>query len=543
MLQIPNMVLIIVLLGVLWPPSTPDYMRPNPHAQTVAVAEGLRGLVIRDPWYDFGTIPSQPNQPNFAAQDEMGRMLALLGVTWVRLEFHIEAGTAREVEAQIARNDYFINEVAPRHKLKVLGLLGFNLQRGRDEYDLLSTKFITDTVYGGGVNDYMQIWLDRARLIADRYQDRVLAYEVLNEQNRLPPDGRPIPADVAARLHTKFYRFFRNVDRNRPGDQRWRENVKIILGGLHPAGSWDVGSSKYVSDRDYIRQLYRSDGFRSYRENFLSWPLDGLGYHPYPEEIRVSPQSDMNLITTRMNAVRDVLREVGDPFVPFWITELGYNAGFRNQTTDEQAEFLRQSILTMASRDDVETFFWFKYEDFPPATGPNAQLWGVVRIPFTEDNRCAGGACYDLMGRPDLLRPAFWTMRELTGVQGGLPEPPAEIVLNQRGTVLISPTLELSPTTLLTLTATINRPSVQLPVTVTWAIEQPPNVPFTYVQVLTDTNHLTSTLVLSRTLPAAFNLNLTASNTAATIQQQGQVTFRELRGRAFLPFIIRQPTR
>lgn len=187
MLQLPNMVLIIVLLGALWPPSTPDYMRPNPHAQTVAVAEGLRGLVIRDPWYDFGTTPSQPNQPNFAAQDEMGRMLALLGVTWVRLEFHIEAGTTREVEAQIARNDYFINEVAPRHKLKVLGLLSFNLQRGRDEYDLLSTKFITDTVYGGGVNDYMQIWLDRARLIADRYQDRVLAYEVLNEQNRLPP--------------------------------------------------------------------------------------------------------------------------------------------------------------------------------------------------------------------------------------------------------------------------------------------------------------------------------------------------------------------
>lgn len=122
MLQLPNMVMIIVLLGALWPPSTPDYMRPNPHAQTVAVAEGLRGLVIRDPWYDFGTIPSQPNQPNFAAQDEMGRMLALLGVTWVRLEFHIEAGTAREVEAQIARNDYFINEVAPPPQAQSVGL-------------------------------------------------------------------------------------------------------------------------------------------------------------------------------------------------------------------------------------------------------------------------------------------------------------------------------------------------------------------------------------------------------------------------------------
>lgn len=549
MLQLRIAVLLAVLLGTLFPPATPQPTiaqtpptlptlptLPAPSAPAgdlTAVAADLRGLVIRDPWYDFGTVPGQPGTPNYAAQDEMGRMLELLGVTWVRLEFHIEASTPAQVEAQIARNDYFIREVAPRHQLKVLGLLSFNLNRGRDPYDLLATDYITDTIYGGAVNDYMQDWLDRARLIANRYEGQVAAYEVLNEQNRLPPDGRPIPAVDAARLHTKFYRFFKNEDRDLPGDQTWREDVKIIVGGLHPAGSFDVGSPKYVSDRDYVRQLYNSDAFRSYRRDYLRWPLDGMGYHPYPEEIRVSLESDIELITTRLDAVRDVLEEVTDPFVPFWITELGYNPAFGSQTEEEQALFLRESLLAVANRRDVETFFWFKYEDFPPATGPNAQEWGVVRIPFTEDNACPGGACYDPSGRALFLRPSFWMFRELTGMDGIAPEPPARITLVGTGTSYIS------PTDTLTLTAAISRPTVTLPLTVTWRIAEPTLLyEYQRVDVLTDT--LTATLVITRTPPSTLQLYVTAGNTATTIQQQDSLTVRELRGRVLLPFIVRE---
>ncbi len=533
MLQLRTVVLILVLLGALFPPATPAQTTARTTGDLAVVAPDLRGLVIRDPWYDFGTLPGQPNVPNRAAQDEMGRMLELLGATWVRFEFHVEAGTPAQVEAQIARHDYFVQEVAPRHNLKILGLLSFNLNRGRDPYDLLATDYITDTIYGGAVNDYMQHWLDRARLIANRYKGQIAAYEVLNEQNRLPPDGRPIPAVDAARLHTKFYRFFKNEDRNLPGDQSWREQVKIIVGGLHPAGSFDVGSPKYVSDRDYVRQLYRSDAFRSYRRDYLRWPLDGMGYHPYPEEIRVSLQNDIDLITTRLDAIRDVLAEVTDPFVPFWITELGYNPAFGDQTEAEQALFLRESLLALANRSDVETFFWFKYEDFPPATGPNAQEWGVLRIPFTEDNACPGGACYDPIGRPTFLRPSFWTFRALTGMDGVGVEPPGQIMLSGTGTSYISPTETL------TLTAVISRPTVTLPVTVTWRLTELASV-YEYQQVDVLTNTLTATLVISRTPPATLQLSLTAGNTATTIQQQDSLTVRELRGRIWLPFVVRR---
>lgn len=259
----------------------------------------------------------------------------------------------------------------------------------------------------------MRLWLDRARMIVARYQGNIAAYEILNEQNRLPPNGDAIPADVAARLHTKFYRFFHHVDReNVPPGTSWRDNISIILGGLHPAGSGPQGNP---SDRAYLRQLYDSDGFQSYRATYGDFPIDGLGYHPYPEEIRNSLRSTLSLIGSRMNEVRSVLAEVGDPTLPFWITEIGYNIGYRSQNAEGQANFLYATFTELAARGDVATIFWFKYEDFPPAEGANAQKWGVVHIPFTE-GPCPGGACYEVSGQPTVYRLSFWVYRNLAGL-------------------------------------------------------------------------------------------------------------------------------
>ncbi|MBC8077798.1 MAG: hypothetical protein H7Y32_17110 [Chloroflexales bacterium] len=384
----------------------------------------LLGMVIRDPWYD-GTFPGQPDLPNQQAQDRMGAMLAQTGVRWVRLEFHIEGSDALSA-TQVARNDYFINEVAPRYNLKVLGLLGFGLLRGSDPRNLTLTNTLRlDPLYGGGVNDFMKTWLDRARLIADRYQGRVGAYEVLNEQNRLPPNGQPgvggdaIPASIAARLHTKFYRFFKQEDAKAPG-QEWRSAVPVIVGGLHPGGTGTFGKPGFVSDIDYLKQLYASDGFQAFKSTNTNFPLDGVGYHPYPEEIRRSRRSVVDqYVLPRMNDVRAAI----DSFyvVPFelppqfWITEIGYNAAFASQTEAGQAEFMRDVYTQMATRGDVATVFWFKYEDFPGAT-PTSEQWGIVRIPFTIDSGCPGGACYDPSGQPSTMRAAYLVYRDLAGM-------------------------------------------------------------------------------------------------------------------------------
>jgi hypothetical protein len=394
-----------------------------PARQGALANPDLLGMVIRDPWYE-GTFPNQPDVPNQAAQERMGAMLAQAGVRWVRLEFHIEGSDAVST-TQVARNDYFINEVAPRYNLKVLGLLGFGLLRGSDPRALMYTDTLRlDPLYGGGVNDYMRTWLDRARLIAARYEGRVSAYEVLNEHNRLPPNGQPgvggdaITASVAARLHTKFYRFFKQEDAKAPG-QEWRSAVPIIIGGLHPGGTGAFGKPGFVSDIEYIKQLYASDGFQSFKSANGYFPLDGIGYHPYPEEIRRSRRGVVDQeVLPRMNKVREAI----DSFyiIPFeqppqfWITEIGYNAGYLKQTEAGQAEFMRDVYTHMAARGDIATVFWFKYEDFPGAT-PLSERWGMVRIPFTS-GACTGGACYDPSGQPSQVRATYMVYRELAGL-------------------------------------------------------------------------------------------------------------------------------
>ena len=377
------------------------------------------GLVIRDPWYDWNTNPAFPNQSNRAFQDRMGDLLADLGVKWVRFEFHVEGD---DVEGQIGRYDYFVNEVAPRHGIAVLALLGFGLVRNRDPRELNQTLITSDPIYGGGVNTFMHAWLDRARFVVRRYGGRIGAYEILNEHNRLPPNGTPgtggdaIRPEMAARLHTKFYRFFRQVDRQGPGEE-WRDAVRIITGGLHPAGTGTFRRPGYVSDIDYLKQLYTSAAFAGYAQTNGHFPLEGVGFHPYPVEICLSlgrraglvdcVADDAGLISQRLDQVRAALAQIGQGQMPFWITEIGCNAGYARKTEAGQAQFLADVMGMLAQRTDVAQSFWFKYEDFPPADGPDAQRWGVVHIPFVAPGDHPGGANYDPNGIPSQVRSAY----------------------------------------------------------------------------------------------------------------------------------------
>jgi hypothetical protein len=451
------------------------------------------GMVIRDPWYDFGTFPGLPDEPNYAAQDRMGAMLAQMGVRWVRLEFHIEGGN---VLAQVARNDYFIREVAPRHNIKVLGLLSFGLVRGNHPRELGAFRSQHDTLYGPGIGPLKRTWLNRARMIANRYRGAIAAYEIFNEPNRITENGdEGMTANELARLHATFYRFFRHVDRAAPGYQSWRDNVQIILGGPQPAGTGQLDDAVYLSDLSYLRQVYASAPFVRYQMKYGRFPLDGLAYHPYPHEIHRSlmllrttwidsrgevtvitepnttvepePQADparnVQFIQSRLDQMRDLLVELGDPQLPFWITEIGYNAALCEEGEANQAEFLRLVYGTLAQREDVARIFWFKYEDFPPAVGPNAQQWGPVVIPFVQDTACQGGACYEPGGRPALLRPAFWAYRDLSGYTGYLPEPPAQVA--------ITGPLSGSTSEVLTFTATLSRTTAAQPVVYVWHVE------------------------------------------------------------------------
>lgn len=434
--------LLIALAAPVAPSAAQESVPPAAPAATTPAE--LLGIVVRDPWYEFGTNPRYPAQPNYEAQDRMGAILAEAGVRWVRVEFIVREGAGTWQE-QVARNDYFITSVAPRYGFKVMGLLGFALVDidPRDPKYGLIAPTTTDATYGGGVNPWMRDWLDRALYVAQRYGGYVAAYEILNEQNRLPVvpasgshpgyrGGEGVDPVLAARLHTKLYRCFRqNACSSADVNPSWRAGVKLILGGLHPRGSDRLVSDRKlttnppVTDRAYLAALYTSEPFTSYFNAAKAYPVDGVGYHPYPVEIALSLaqiEGEVARIDGRLGELRATLRTTlsatapAAAEAPFWITEIGYNAGFARQNSAGQATFLRAIFGAMAARGDVAAVFWFKYEDFPPAAGPNAQQWGIVGIPFTESPACPGGACYDPSGAPAFRRAAFFAMRELAGL-------------------------------------------------------------------------------------------------------------------------------
>jgi hypothetical protein len=408
------------------------------------------GMVIRDPWYDFNTNPAYPGQPNYTFQDRMGAMLELAGVRWVRLDFHIAVPLAgvnvdqtAVISAEISKNDYFITQVAPRHKLKVLGLLTFDLLQGTDAHLLDTGPFTETSKFGGGVNKYMHAWLTRALMIADHYRESIAAYEILNEQNRLPqypPNPRAgdgITPQITARLLTKFYRFCKNIDPPNENHGCGPE-TSIILGGLHPRGTGNGTNPNLIvkTDAQYLRETYAvtdtNSPFVTFKNTYgRGYPLDGVGYHPYPEEI--APSIADARINGRLPLIRQTLIDVGDPDKPLWITEVGYNVGFvkvRGPLAEVgQADFMRDVYTSLAARGDIANVFWFKYEDFPPADVvysngkpvADPQRWGIVRIPFTEGGSvngaaCPGGACYDVNGTPAAYRQSFWVYRELAGL-------------------------------------------------------------------------------------------------------------------------------
>jgi len=438
--------IVIVLLSIM--AVLPATAAP-PAAAPGATNPDFMGMVIRDPWYDFGTNPGAPNEPNRLFQDAMGANLENIGVGWVRLDFHIPGGygiSDAQVDAEIAKNDYFINEVAPRHNLKILALLSFDIIQDINPRELNCVKntepgrcILTDkeTKFGGGVNIYMHTWLTRALQIADRYRDDIAGYEVLNEQNRLPqyggtgPAGDDIKPEITGRLLTKFYRFCKNIDPTNE-NHGCSASTKIILGGIHPRGTG--GSTITMTDAQYLAAIYNDpSSFGAFKASNNFYPVDGIGYHPYPQEIRLSPNDIF--VNKGIARMRTVLNSV-DPNQQFWITEVGYNVGFdpdgsKNplplQTEAGQAAFMTDVYASLFQRQlansqpEVANVFWFKYEDFPPATGSNAQQWGVVRIPFTEGGSvnggpCLGGACYATDGQPAFVRQSYLAYRELAGL-------------------------------------------------------------------------------------------------------------------------------
>lgn len=428
-------------------------------------------MVVRDPHYEWRTNPDYPGA-NQAFMDEMGQNLQLAGVEWVRIEFRAEdAGSDVPGQVRLEQYDYFINTVAPKYGFKVVALLATQLvhaQKDRqilkpntsDQYfklgdyiepELFDTGQRTDDpLYGGNVNDYMRIWLDNAFAIARRFpydgHKGIAAFEVLNEENRyIGGEGKGMEPRNVAELLTKFYRIYR-----RGGDDMFgpaSKDVQIILGGIHPGRCDDCATTNgsRMTDRQYLDAIYTSPAFSSYKTTYGRFPLDGVGYHPYPSEVanglvddEYSGYGELPRIPQRMSDIRAVMTRYGDTANKIWVTEIGDRGAPRDiDNQRRQAQFMKTIYwMLWRQRAFVQNVFWFKYEDFAVpadsnATGP--ENWGIVRlVPRTPTTECP--ICeYSAVGEVQVFKQAFVTYANISRYGLGLAEYPVYMPMTFRG--------------------------------------------------------------------------------------------------------------
>jgi hypothetical protein len=381
------------------------------------------GMVIRDPHYEWNTNSAFQGS-NKAFYDEMGRNLAAAGVKWVRFEIFseefapAEGSTDVRGKVNVEKYRYFIEQVAPRHKIKVLALLATPLVRQRPSDS--STFRFPDDVYGPGayidpkriedpltinmgepfgyVNPYMRIWLENAFEVAKAFPynaekgSGIAAFEVLNEENRyLGGGGRGLKPQSVAILLTKFYRAFKaGYPETTPTTSR--QNTSIILGGLHPDRCDDCAVGG-MNDRMYLDAIYKATV--GYRNTNGKYPFDGIGYHPYAGEMRsgLLPEEtayeDLFRVVPRMDQMRNIMVQNGDTQNKFWVTEVGdrgapITVDAAGDNERRQATFMRDIYRKLyLRREYIANVFWFKYEDFAvpsDATKTGTENWGVVRL-------------------------------------------------------------------------------------------------------------------------------------------------------------------
>jgi Glycosyl hydrolase catalytic core len=371
----------LLLATVPRPPAT----HAAPAADDATRAD-LFGMVARDPYYEYNSDPQNfPNAPNRVALERQAAELQEMGVKWVRMEFFAEG------EINWDRYDLFINDIAPRHGLKVLGLLNAGIV-SYEGGTVDPSRFNDPADQDDGSNHYIRVFRWRAQQIAQRYGAAISAYEVVNEPNinyELWNSSNRHTAEIKPeRYATLLTMTYRNIKTVVP-------DAQVLIGGMLLGPPPNDNSH---DELDWLYQLYVAPAVQAYqasgdagRPGWNVVPWDGVGLHPY--------WVDAGKFQQLVRAMAQKLRDRGDLRSRIWVTEIGMEAKpAPANAPPSDAEVAQASFLTAVYRavlddpqlrQDVHTIFWFKYEDFP-APRP-AVNFGLVRLAETASGYAPSG--------------------------------------------------------------------------------------------------------------------------------------------------------
>lgn len=389
-----------------------------PHSPGIAPPD-LFGVVGRDPWYEWNTNPKYPGL-NLEFLENMARELRFMGARYIRIEFRAdEKPGTRGGEVNFAKYDAFVNDIAPRYGLKVLGLLGYAIVNwdSPSDQDLHYRHYNDPPDNPDGTNNLIRMYSNRARDIMAHYGDKVASWEILNEFNYW--EGVSLLPERAGTLMVQTYTLGKQVS----------PHSQIIVGAqlaMEPPNG-------PISETQYFNAFYGSAPVQEYYKHTHAAPLDntrfpwdGVAWHPYFTNVYDSVKSVQQVIGS--------MRGWGDTTSKLWITEVGLQAHtyplnqcLQDPQEVDQANFLSDFFkqLTASNLNDIATIFWFKYEDFYDSNNGNIIPYGLVRLQPNGGNQ----ASYAPSGIVARYKTAYYTFQKLAG-----PDLPVDSVPTQPNT-------------------------------------------------------------------------------------------------------------
>ena len=422
--------------------NTPAQPAAVPASNTTAtVPSDFFGVVVRDPWYEWNTNPRYGGS-NLEFLENMARNLKAAGARYVRIEFRADQTPGvRGGAMNYARYDAFINDIAPRYGLKVLGLLGYALVNwdAPTDKDLHYRHYNDPPDQTNGSNPLIRFFAFRARDVIAHYGDRVSAWEVLNEINYW--EGVSLNPNMMANLMVYTYGLGKSAN----------PNTQIIVGAQvapPPAGQLDT--------YQYLDSFFHSEQVQKYIHrarpapyNDNPYPWDGLAWHPYHTGLNDAVSSVRKAVT--------LLRSWGDQTHKIWITEVGRpgnlsaGGGGCGGPGDEgdQARYLTDfyTQLIGSNLNDIANIFWFKYEDFYDTDTGQLNSFGLVHLQTDARNNYLPG------GQVAKYKAAFFAYQRLSApampldpvppppVQSSPANPTAPFYFPQTGHTLVGPFL------------------------------------------------------------------------------------------------------
>ncbi len=252
----------------------------------------------------------------YSRSDEEYALLDALGAKWIRIDFRWSSVEKVRGEWDFSVYDDFLDSTDAKGK-KVLAILDYDtpwLHEGKDTSRQISPE-------------ELPLFLEYVKVIAERYGDRVGAFEIWNEPN------------------TK--RFWTGSDEQFFELTRQSLDVLKMISPETPVAVGSLFYNPIVGARGYLKKMIKSGVLDK---------ADALSLHPYV----LSP----SVMESRIHDARELIADAGYA-TPIWITEAGFPTGgsYPNKVKLEKQGIEFAEALIGLSASGVELITWYELFD------------------------------------------------------------------------------------------------------------------------------------------------------------------------------------